>query len=84
MPRGAFQPKLEMAIRHHRQNELDQAERLYRLVLGKDRSNAVALHLLSALFLDQNRNDETVRLLGAVSSAARGAAVDVAAMVRRG
>jgi hypothetical protein len=31
MKRAALQSKLDAGIRHHRQNELEQAEKLYRL-----------------------------------------------------
>jgi protein O-GlcNAc transferase len=63
MKRAALQSKLDAAIRHHRQNELEQAERLYRLVLAKDDRHPVALHLLGAMLLQQGRNDEALRIL---------------------
>jgi predicted O-linked N-acetylglucosamine transferase (SPINDLY family) len=61
--RSALQSKLEAGIRHHRQNELEQAERQYRLVLAKDGGHHVALLLLGALLLQEQRNDEAVGLL---------------------
>jgi protein O-GlcNAc transferase len=75
MKPGSLQDKLDAAIRHHRQNELEPAERLYRLILKKDESHPGALQLLSALLLQQRRSDETVRLLARPVARAPGQAI---------
>ena len=75
MKPGSVQQKLDAAIQHHRGNELEPAERLYRLVLEKDGAHPGALHLLSALLLQQGRNDEVVRLLARPVARAPGQAI---------
>jgi len=60
---SALQKKLDAAVQHHRQNELAEAERLYRQVLAKDRGHPGASHLLGALLLQQGRNADAVALI---------------------
>ncbi len=59
------QQTLQLAIQLHRQGRLDEAERLYAAVLAKRPNDVDANHLLGAMRLQQDRNDEAIRLIGA-------------------
>ncbi len=54
---------IEDALSHHRAGRLDQAERLYRQILGAEKDNLDALQLLGALACDTGRAAEAVSLL---------------------
>lgn len=55
--------KLERAVQHHRAGEFGPAESLYRGVLAKEPGELTALHLLSAILLERNRDAEAARWL---------------------
>jgi len=54
---------LVIALRHHQQGNLDEAEWDYREVLKTDRTNANALHLLGMVHHERGQNDEAARLV---------------------
>jgi tetratricopeptide (TPR) repeat protein len=56
---------LQIALQHHRQGRLAEAERFYAAVLAKQPNDVDANHFLGALRLQQGRNDEAIRLIGA-------------------
>jgi predicted O-linked N-acetylglucosamine transferase (SPINDLY family) len=58
-----LQEKVDRAMHHHRQRELPRAEELYRQVLRKDGKHLIAMHLLSALLMETDRNEKAIDLL---------------------
>jgi predicted O-linked N-acetylglucosamine transferase (SPINDLY family) len=54
---------LNLAVQHHQQNQLAQAESLYRQILAQDRHHADALHLLGVLFSQRGEFKEGVRFI---------------------
>jgi predicted O-linked N-acetylglucosamine transferase (SPINDLY family) len=63
MTDGAVREAFEQAVKHHRQNELESAERLYRQVLLADAQHADALHLLGVATLQLGRQAEAFALI---------------------
>jgi len=57
---SAVTESLKKAVQHHQAGELQQAERLYRRILRRDRSHADALHLLGVVAHQQQRNTDAV------------------------
>jgi len=51
------------ALALHQRGQLDEAERLYRQVLARDRNNLDALNLLGVLALQTGRNEEAIALI---------------------
>jgi tetratricopeptide (TPR) repeat protein len=62
---------LQAALQLHRQGRLAEAERLYAAILAKHPNDFDANHFLGALRLQQGRNDEALRLVGAALKAKR-------------
>lgn len=58
----AVHEALAVALRHHREGRLGEAERLYRQILQADPSHADTLHLLGVLAHQAGRNDIAVDL----------------------
>ena len=56
-------PFLQLAMIHHRQGQLADAERQYEAVLRIDSGNFDALHLMGVLRTQQGRCDDALRLL---------------------
>jgi tetratricopeptide (TPR) repeat protein len=56
---------LQVALQLHRQGRLAEAEGLYAAILAKRPDDVDANHFLGALRLQQGRNDEAIRLIGA-------------------
>jgi tetratricopeptide (TPR) repeat protein len=62
---------LQAALQLHRQGRLAEAEQLYAAILAKRPNDFDANHFLGALRLQQGRNDEALRLVGAALKAKR-------------
>lgn len=60
---------LNQAIRAHQHGELDDAECLYRKVLGRQLAQPDALHFLGVLMHQRGRSEEAVELIGAALKA---------------
>jgi predicted O-linked N-acetylglucosamine transferase (SPINDLY family) len=60
MPPGNL---LEQALAHHQRGMFDEAERLYRAILGNEPDNAGALTLLGTLHAQRGNFQEAVRLI---------------------
>jgi protein O-GlcNAc transferase len=60
---AALQKKMDRAMQYHRAKDLVRAEALYREVLAKDARHLVATHLLGALLLETQRNENALDLL---------------------
>lgn len=56
---------LELAVKHHRSGNLDQAEQLYREVLAHDDNNAEAMHNLGVVLAVRGATGEALKLLNA-------------------
>ncbi len=56
---------LQVALQLHRQGRLAEAEQAYAAVLAKQPHDVDANHFLGALRLQQGRNDDAIRLIGA-------------------
>lgn len=54
---------LAKAVKHHQAGQLQEAERLYRRVLRRDRSHADALHLLGVVSHQQQRSADAVNYI---------------------
>ena len=54
---------LNLAIQHHQQGQLSQAEICYRQILAQDRHHLEALHLLGVLHSQLGQYQEGVRLI---------------------
>ena len=54
---------LNLAIQHHQQGQLSQAETLYKQILAQDRHHLEALHLLGVLYSQLGQYQEGVRLI---------------------
>jgi protein O-GlcNAc transferase len=52
-----------LAIQHHQQGQLSQAETLYRQILAQDRHHLETLHLLGVLYSQLGQYQEGVRLI---------------------
>ncbi len=63
MMQGAVQELLDRAIRCHRENDLVQAEKLYRQVLERDAYHADALYLLGMIARQRGEFERAIELL---------------------
>lgn len=61
---ATVQEALQIAVAHHREGRLDQAEAIYRAVLQVDPDNADALHLSGVVATARGDLDRAVALLG--------------------
>jgi predicted O-linked N-acetylglucosamine transferase (SPINDLY family) len=59
----ALQKKIDRAMEHQRANDLVRAEAIYRQVLAKEPRQPAALHLLGALLLQTDRDEEAAKHL---------------------
>jgi predicted O-linked N-acetylglucosamine transferase (SPINDLY family) len=61
--RSALQKKLDAAMNCHRQGDVKGAEKLYRQVLATDPRHVVAMHLLGAVLLQQDRDRQAADVI---------------------
>jgi protein O-GlcNAc transferase len=60
---AALKKRIDRAMEHQRSNDLVRAEALYRQVLASEPHQPAALHLLGALLLQTQRDEDAARLL---------------------
>jgi tetratricopeptide (TPR) repeat protein len=72
--RNDLREVLTLALTHHREGRLGDAERIYRRVLAAEDEQPDALHLLGVIALDRGRPAEAVTLLSRAVAAAPDAA----------
>ena len=63
MPQLTIQQAFTLALRHHQAGQLQQAEKIYRQILGQEPRNADALHLLGVIAHQAGQNDRAVELI---------------------
>src|SRR6187397_1760616 len=63
MPEMTIQDALQLALRHHRANDLPHAESIYRQILAIDPNNPDALHLLGVIASESGRPDAAADLI---------------------
>ena len=58
-----IQQVIDLAVQHHNEGRLPQAEIIYQQILQSNPNHPIALHLLGVIALQMGKNDKAVNLI---------------------